>query len=55
MPEKERQIKEECIAPAKEIDTITLMEEERKTVERLSSRDDLTLVVYLHKLFYETI
>ncbi|KIH56316.1 hypothetical protein ANCDUO_13505 [Ancylostoma duodenale] len=39
--QREKQIKEECIAPAKEIDTITLVEEQRKTVEKLR-RDDLT-------------
>ncbi|EYC11816.1 hypothetical protein Y032_0049g1789 [Ancylostoma ceylanicum] len=41
-PQKEKQIKEECIAPAKEIDTITLVEEQRRTTERLGSGGDLT-------------
>ncbi|KAK6738129.1 hypothetical protein RB195_020314 [Necator americanus] len=49
MPEKEKRVKEECIAPAKEMDTITFVEEERKSVERLSSREDLTTIPALER------
>ncbi|VDM79646.1 unnamed protein product [Strongylus vulgaris] len=41
-PEKEKVLEEEIIAPAREIDAITLREEEeRKSLERLSSREEV--------------